>query len=208
MSSYGSSHSGHHHTSHYPPNPHQQFQPPQQPPYPTTPGAQPLPQQQSFYPPPPQQQAMYSSSPTMQYQQTTYSSSPTQQFYPPLPGLQYHPQLSMPTGPNDNGRRSSSMSQSQRPHFPSSSAPVPIQTRPPIYARTHNESHGSHHSGNMHDPHAFADGEDKFENSYGLDEETLRSYEKRYAREKKLERRPTLGGSLMSVFRTLGGKRE
>jgi len=62
----------------------------------------------------------------------------------------------------------------------------------------------------MHDPHAYADGEDKHEEHGhgGLDEETLRSYERRYAKDRKLEKRPTLGGSLMSVVRALGGKRE
>jgi hypothetical protein len=42
-----------------------------------------------------------------------------------------------------------------------------------------------------------------------LDEETLRSYEKRYAKDRELEKRPTLGGSVLSVFRALGSsKRE
>lgn len=62
----------------------------------------------------------------------------------------------------------------------------------------------------MHDPHAFADGEDKYDSNqaYGvLDEDTLRQYEKRYAKDRALEKRPTLGGSLMSMVRTLGGKR-
>jgi hypothetical protein len=44
---------------------------------------------------------------------------------------------------------------------------------------------------------------------YGvLDEETLRQYEKRYAKDRELEKRPTLGGSLMSMVRALGSKRE
>jgi hypothetical protein len=63
----------------------------------------------------------------------------------------------------------------------------------------------------MHDPHAYADGEDKYDDgqAYGvLDEETLRQYEKRYAREREVERRPTLGGSMMSALKLLSGKRE
>jgi hypothetical protein len=44
---------------------------------------------------------------------------------------------------------------------------------------------------------------------YGvLDDETLRQYEKRYAKDRKLERRPTLGGSLMSMVKALGSKRD
>jgi hypothetical protein len=44
---------------------------------------------------------------------------------------------------------------------------------------------------------------------YGvLDEETLREYEKRYAKDRQLEKRPTLGGSLISAMRILGGKRD
>jgi len=41
-----------------------------------------------------------------------------------------------------------------------------------------------------------------------LDEDTLREYEKRYKEDRKLEKRPTLGGSLVSAFRALGGRRE
>lgn len=60
----------------------------------------------------------------------------------------------------------------------------------------------------MHDPHAYADGEDKYEQYGVLDEDTLRQYEKRYAKDRELEKRPTLGGSLMSMVKALGGKRE
>lgn len=41
-----------------------------------------------------------------------------------------------------------------------------------------------------------------------MDEETLRQYEKRYAKDRELEKRPTLGGSLMSMVRALGSKRD
>jgi hypothetical protein len=67
-----------------------------------------------------------------------------------------------------------------------------------VYARR--TSHGSHHS-------HHADGEDKAGNEWGLDDETLRQYEKRYAKDRELEKRPTLGGSLIGLVRALGGKR-
>jgi hypothetical protein len=38
-----------------------------------------------------------------------------------------------------------------------------------------------------------------------LDSETEREYKKRYARERELERRPTLGGSLLSMVGKVGG---
>jgi hypothetical protein len=90
-------------------------------------------------------------------------------------------------------RRSSSLSQSARPQFPTS-APIAIpQHGPPVYARSHDShsSYGSHHSHHPHDHHAFADGEDVHDDGkvYGvLDDETLRQYEKRYAKDRKLER--------------------
>lgn len=66
----------------------------------------------------------------------------------------------------------------------------------------------------MHDPHAYADGEDKYEaqgqgqgqsQTWGpLDEDTEREYEARYRRERVAERRPTLGGSVMSMVGKLG----
>lgn len=78
----------------------------------------------------------------------------------------------------------------------------------------------------MHDPHAFADGEDADEGrgrsysrgggrgkegdnwgEYGLDEETLRQYEKRYAKDRELEKRPTLGGSVLSAIGFLGSRK-
>jgi hypothetical protein len=97
----------------------------------------------------------------------------------------------MPQGPAH--RRSSSLSQHARPQF--GSAPIAIPHRG-SQAR-----HGSHSS----------QGEDVHDNGqvYGvLDEETLRQYEKRYAKDRALEKRPTLGGSVMSMVRALGGKRE
>jgi hypothetical protein len=82
-----------------------------------------------------------------------------------------------------------------------------------MYARSHgsHSSYGSQHSCYAHDHHAFADGEEVHDKARGygvLDEETLRQYEKRYAKDRKLEKRPTLGGSLMSMFRVLGSKRK
>jgi hypothetical protein len=74
-----------------------------------------------------------------------------------------------------------------------------------VYARQ--PSHGSHHSHHSH----HADGEDRAANAggneWGLDDETLRQYEKRYAKDRELEKRPTLGGSLIGFVRALGGKR-
>jgi hypothetical protein len=43
---------------------------------------------------------------------------------------------------------------------------------------------------------------------YGVvDEETLRGYEKRYAKDRELEKRPTLGESVLSAFKALGSSR-
>ena len=58
----------------------------------------------------------------------------------------------------------------------------------------------------MHDGHAWADGEDRYEGQgFGrIDEATEREYEKRYARERAMERRPTLGDSLLSAVGKLG----
>lgn len=92
----------------------------------------------------------------------------------------------------------------------------PVYAQPmPVYARTASHaSHHSHHSQHIHDPHAYADGEDKYEGRYDgpnygpIDEQTEREYERRYAREKRadrdLESRPTLGGSLMSMMGKVG----
>jgi hypothetical protein len=200
MSSYGSSHS-YLHPSQYapPPGPPPQHQ---QPPYPTTPGTAPTSQPQGFYPPAPQQQQyfptsaaqpMYSTSPSSQYATPMYPSSPT--FQP-----QHQPQ--MPTSPVQRTRRSSSMSQS-RPYFPqhqhqqqSASIPIPI-TRPDMYTPQHYGSQGSQYSQ-----------EEVPQAPWELDEETLRSYEKRYAKDRKREKRPTLGDSLMSVARAIGGRRD
>jgi hypothetical protein len=203
MSSYGSTHSGYIHPSQYTQTPHHQYQQQQaapQPPYPTTPGEAPTSQPQAYFPPTPQHhQATYSTSPASPWQQPTYSR----------PQNSYPPQQHMPL---PHRRRSSSNSQSSSgPHnFAHSTAPIPIPTPynqgprisysqpgPPVYAR----SEGSHH---VHDHHTYADGEDGV-----LDEETLRSYEKRYAKDRALEKRPTLGESVLSMFKVLGSsKRE
>ncbi|KAF2030934.1 hypothetical protein EK21DRAFT_64329 [Setomelanomma holmii] len=205
MSSYGSAHSGNIHPSHYQQYPQQYPQPP----YPTTPGPPGPLRSQAFYPPNPQQQ-QYGTSPTTQYQQPFYSSSPGQQ-------------LAMPTGPPSTNpdHRSSSFSQHQRPPFAQlASAPIAIPQsqhqalydQTPAYARrpSHHSDH-SHHSHHAHDAHASADGEEGHGHAgkqWGLDDETLRAYEKRYAKDRELEKRPTFGGSLMSAMRVLGRKRD
>ncbi|EAT89650.1 hypothetical protein HBI56_030170 [Parastagonospora nodorum] len=218
MSSYGSNTPGYIHPSQYPPHPQPQYQQAPNPPYPTTPGP-PTSQPTAYFPPQPQQQPAYSTSPASPWQQPAYASSPQHQYPPQNPIYSSSPtahdaaMMHLPNGPPSH-RRSSSLSQSARPHF-SSSAPIsiPQQQRPAIYARSHgsHSSHGSHHSHHPHDHHAFGDGEDIHDNGqvYGvLDEETLRQYEKRYAKDRELEKRPTLGGSLMSMVKALGSKRE
>jgi len=123
----------------------------------------------------------------------------------------------MPSAPTDQRTRRSSSMHSQLPFH--TTAPIPItQQRPPIYARPRHGSHSSHNGSHrssgsyLHDPHTYADGEDYHDSPAGeegrLDEDTLREYEKRYKEDRKLEKRPTLGGSLVSAFRALGGRRE
>ncbi|CAO2653910.1 Nn.00g106430.m01.CDS01 [Neocucurbitaria sp. VM-36] len=216
MSSYDSNRSGYLHS---------QYQQ-QAPPYPTTPAPTSQPQQQQQFYPPPQQQPLYSSSPTSQ---PYYSSSLTSQpgamtMIPPGPRKR-RSSSSASSSNNNNPARTSGQLQpipipirqpnpSDYTRTPPSSWPgpqPPVYAQPmPVYARSaSHQSHHSHHSTHMHDPHAYGDGEDKFENQYGpIDEETEREYERRYAREKKaqreLESRPTLGGSLMSMMGKLG----
>ncbi|OAL01051.1 hypothetical protein IQ06DRAFT_293188 [Phaeosphaeriaceae sp. SRC1lsM3a] len=208
MSSYGSNHSGYLHPSQYPPNPpaQQQQQQHPQPPYPTTPGPAPG-QQSAFYPPAPQnQQQMYSTSPASPWQTPNYSSSaPQYPFYSSSPG-------SAPPQPmQQHHRRSSSMSQNGRPQFSNGTAPIAIPQQQQPYGfgqQGYAHSHGSHGSQHSHHHHHGHDGHGEDEQWGVLDEETLRSYEKRYAKERKLEKRPTLGGSVMSMVRALSGKRE
>lgn len=199
MSSFDSNKSGYLH-------PHYQ----QQPPYPTTPAPMSQPQQPPFYPSQPSQQ------------------QPTSQ-----------PSGTAMMAPQPRDRRSSSFSRQRPDNLQSMAIPIrqpnptdyfqasrtppssyppppPVYAQPmPVYARSaSHSSHHSHHSQHMHDPHAFADGEDKYEHRYGgpdyavIDEETEREYERRYAREKRadrdLESRPTLGGSLMSMVGKVG----
>lgn len=203
MASYDSNQSGYS-------RPHHQQQ--QQPPYPTTP--QPPTQPQTYFPPIPEQQPVYSTSPTAPF----YSSSP------PQPQANhsrtYSTSSSSPQEPASGRRRTSSTSSytSQRPaqqpipipnpqqyqhqYQPHASYPPPVTyaQQAPTYTRT-----PSHHSDHAHNPHAYADGEDKYEQDYGrLDEETERQYRKRCARERALERRPTLGDSLLSVVGRVG----
>lgn len=202
MSSYDSTHSGYTHPSQYPPNPPQQQQRPQ-PPYPTTPGPANNSAPSAFYPPAPPQQGTYSTSPTYQPHQQFYSTSPNQQFTP----FNHHQQQFYSTSPTQpthqraSHRRASSLSYTYPPQQPSTTtAPIQIPPRTnqqPMHAR--HGSHSSHHSSEdeRHDSSA----------AYGLDEDTLRQYEKRYAREKRMERRPTMGESVISFVRVLSGKR-
>src|SRR5207253_951624 len=79
--------------------------------------------------------------------------------------------------------------------------PVTYAQQAPVYARsTSQQSHYSHHSEHIHDPHAYADGEDKYDGHHhhhhhhdehygGIDPETLAEYKRRYAKDQKLERR-------------------
>ncbi|KAL7770751.1 hypothetical protein CFE70_000690 [Pyrenophora teres f. teres 0-1] len=98
-----------------------------------------------------------------------------------------------------------------------------LRATSPVYARSSSQqSHYSHHSEHAHDPHAYADGEDKYEGHHhhhhhhhhghhhddhyggGLDEETVAEYKRRYAKDQKLEKRPTLGDSLYSAIGKVG----
>ncbi|KAH8725460.1 hypothetical protein GQ44DRAFT_217699 [Phaeosphaeriaceae sp. PMI808] len=211
MSSYGSTRSGYLHPSQYPPNPPQQHQQ-SQPPYPTTPDPSTNPQPQPFYPPHPHQKTTHSTSPTHQI----YSSSPQQGYFSTPTSQPFYHQAQQQQQPSQpppllpqHTRRTSSFSHQNPPPFPPT-APIQIpaaQFQQPVYARDgSHSSHYSHHG--MHNPHTWVDGEDKHEQGHaGLDEDTLRQYEKRYAKDRELERRPTLGGSLMTVVKALGGKR-
>ncbi|KNG46343.1 hypothetical protein TW65_86980 [Stemphylium lycopersici] len=200
MSSYDSNKSGH-----LAP----QYQ--QQPPYPTTPA--PPSQSQNYFPPIPEQQ-----------QQPVYSSSPNQPTSPyatmPEPNIgrrrtssssSYNPQL-QPQPPTQSMPMPMPIRQPD-PHqyqHPAASYPPPVSyaQQAPVYARS--TSQQSHYS--QHGRHAYADGEDKYEGRHhhhghqhgGLDLETEREYKRRYAKEKEFERRPTLGGSLLSMVDKVG----
>jgi hypothetical protein len=201
MSSYDSNKSGYLHPQYQ----QQQQQQQQQPPYPTTPA--PAQQPQNYFPPIPEQQPVYSSSPTQPF----YSSSPTS----PRGGMAMMPQ------PQVGHRRTSSSSSynSQQPtQFHPHSIPIPIRQpvpqnfqhaasypppvtyaqQQPVYARSMSQ---------QSNPYAYADGEGKYEGHhyYGeLDPETEREYKRRYAKDKEFERRPTLGGSLLSMVGKVG----
>jgi len=220
MSSYDSTRLG------YPPHP--QY-PQQQPPYPTTPGAAPPPQQPTnYFPPIPEQQPIYSSSPTSSYGNGTMTSMPQ----PHMPSHRRtsssssynsqrptHIQPGSPAIPIRQPDPQSYQYQYQHPGPPApTSYPPPVTyapQAPPIYARSSSQqSHYSHHSSHAHNAHAYADGEDKYEDEhrrhhdqhYGeLDPETEREYKRRYAKEREVERRPTLGGSLLSTIGKIGG---
>jgi len=217
MSSYDSARSGY--------QPHAQYSQ-QQPPYPTTPGA-PQPQQPTnYFPPIPEQQPIYSSSPTSPYNsgamtmpqphmpthRRTSSSSSYNSQRPTH--LQHTPSQAIPIRQPDPH----SYQYQQPTHLAPTSYPPPVAYAPqaaPIYARSSSQqSHYSHHSTHAHNAHAYADGEDKYEDEhhrhhdqhYGeLDPETEREYKRRYAREKEVERRPTLGGSVLSMIGKVGG---
>ncbi|KAF1915821.1 hypothetical protein BDU57DRAFT_207061 [Ampelomyces quisqualis] len=148
----------------------------------------------SHYPPNPQTQQM----PSQQPYPTTPRPAPTlqpQAFYAPTTHHHHHQQthpsppstpMSIPTPRPPSNRHATS-------------AHAQNFARPPSYARSH--SHASHHA-----PQTRADAEDS-EQSLVLDGDTLRQYERRYAKDRELEKRPTLGGSVMSVIRALGGRR-
>jgi hypothetical protein len=189
-------------------------QPPQQPPYPTTPGTIPTSQPQAYFPPQPQQQQpIYASSPPSQ---PFYASSPNAQFMPSptmQPGAMMIPQQHQQPMRH---RGSSSSTHSDRPQFQpqfqpqyASSAPIPIAHpqfyQPSAYPRhSSHSSVGSHHGHHHH--HAYVDDDDEPQRRYGeLDEDTLREYEARYRKDRRLERRPTLGDSVMSMVGKVGG---
>lgn len=67
----------------------------------------------------------------------------------------------------------------------------------------HSHSHSHHHD---HD-HRHQHLKDDQGNEWGLDDDTLREYERRYKRERELEKRPTLGDSVLGMVRALGGRR-
>ncbi|RMZ69569.1 hypothetical protein GMOD_00006399 [Pyrenophora seminiperda CCB06] len=196
------------------------------------PSAQPPPQQpqqqqqqqpHSYFPPIPEQRPVYSSSSS----QPIYSSpaQPTQVMMP-QPQTGHRPSSSSSL---DNSQQSTQL-QSQPRSIPirqpdaqqyqySTSYPPPVTyaQQAPVYARSSSQqSHYSHHSEHAHDPHAYADGEDKYDDDYhhhhhhhdahygGLDAETLAEYKRRYAKDQKLERRPTLGDSVYSAIGKVG----
>jgi hypothetical protein len=217
MSSYDSNRSGYLH-------PQYQQQPPQ-PPYPTTPCGPPS-QAPNYFPPIPEQQPVYSSSPA---QQPFYSPSPTSpRGMMPQPASSTHRRTSSTSSHNSQRLQPATMpmpiptrqplpSQYNNQHAASyppqaTSYPPPFQQ----YATSPQSHHRSHPYANdeyAHNPHShsFADSEEQYRcQSYGeLDPETEREYKRRYAKEKAFERRPTLGGSLLSmvgkVGRAIGG---
>jgi hypothetical protein len=182
-------------------HPSQQYPP--QPPYPTTPN--PAPSQSQYLPPPPplqHHQPIYATSPPTQ-QQRMYSTSP------PARDPYYSTSPPSYTMPHHHRRTSSSASHQPRPYFQPqsqshhaypSSTPISIPAPQQQHYHTRNSSsYGSQHS-------TYNDGEaGRHHNPYGLDEDTLREYDARYRKEKAAERRPTLGGSLMSAVGKIGG---
>ena len=199
MSSYDSNRSGHLHP---------QYQQ-QQPPYPTTPGGPSQPQ--TYFPPIPEQQPVYSTSPT---HQPSYSTS--QPFYSTSPTS---PRGYIPQASSTHRRTSSTSSyNSQRPtHLQQPSMPmtIPIPSRQPHEQYQHQyaasyppptQQHG--YAPQQPQAHGYEDGEDRYEDHAhhygGLDPKTEREYKRRYAKDKASERRPTLGGSLLSVVGKVG----
>jgi len=227
MASYDSNRPGYQHSQYPPAPPPPQQQQQQQPPYPTTPA--PPSQPHNYFPPIPEQQPLYSSSPS----QPIYSSSPqSAQLTMPEPQIGHRRSSSSSSynsqGPTRLQPQPASMPirqpdvqqyQYQTSHPP----PVAYAQQAPVYARSSSQqSHYSHHSEHAHDPHAYADGEDKYDghhhhhhhhhhqhhhqdDDYGRpDAETVAEYKRRYAKEQQFERRPTLGGSLYSAIGKVG----
>ncbi|EFQ89400.1 hypothetical protein PTT_14334 [Pyrenophora teres f. teres 0-1] len=222
MATYDSNRPGYQH-SQYPSAPQQQ------PPYPTSPAPQ---SQHNYFPPIPEQQPVYSSSPS----QPMYSSSPqSTQVMMPQPQTSHHHRSS--SSSSYNSQRPTHVQSQPQPisipirqpdaqqyQYPTSyPPPVTYAQQAPVYARSSSQqSHYSHHSEHAHDPHAYADGEDKYEGHHhhhhhhhhghhhddhyggGLDEETVAEYKRRYAKDQKLEKRPTLGDSLYSAIGKVG----
>ncbi|EDU41603.1 hypothetical protein PtrSN002B_007523 [Pyrenophora tritici-repentis] len=215
MATYDSNRQGYQHSQYYPPASQQQ------PPYPISPAPQSQPH--NYFPPIQEQQPVYSSSPS----QPLYSSSPqSTHIMMPQPQISHHRRSS--SSSSYNSQRQTHMQpqptsmpvrqpDTQQYQYPTSyPPPVTYAQQAPVYARPSSQhSHYSHHSEHAYDPHAYADGEDKYEGHHyhhyghrhddhygsGLGEDTVGEYKRRYAKNQKLEKRPTLGDSL---YKTIG----
>jgi hypothetical protein len=200
MSSYGSNKSGYLHPQ------YQQQQQQPEPPYPTTPGAGPPSQQPNYFPPIPEQQAMYSTSPTSPRgikipqaassrnrrtsSSSSYNSQRPSQIYP---GTHIHP-----------GAMPIPIRQPQYQYQQTPSSYPPQHQQQPLYAHSPSSQQSQHSSPYSEHHHHQHEQDHEQQYYYALDPETERSYERRYARDKAFERRPTLGGSLLSMVGKVG----